>query len=310
VREWVEQVRNSGITIPDIPALNLGGCPNNTDAAAKAGPQGNCWWTCGHCTRSTDIVSCADKLTWGVSFDDGPSPYTPNLLQYLDQIDVKSTFFVVGSRALSRPQILQDQYMGGHQISVHTWSHTDMVTQSTEAIVAELGWTMKIIKGLSIVLFQVRSSIQSINRRPWSHAQYFPSSIWQSRVGKYDTPVALANTTHLSDRVRSIAKAMGLTPIIWTRANNFTFDTNDFNVNGGTVSPSQVLVNVRTISQPTCCLFLSYLVPKHPSSCTRSGHRIHRSRTRSFPSNSGVGHRICLASRSRQQSQVDLETYH
>lgn len=24
----------------------------------------------------TDIVSCPDKLTWGVSFDDGPSPYS------------------------------------------------------------------------------------------------------------------------------------------------------------------------------------------------------------------------------------------
>lgn len=27
----------------------------------------------------TDIVSCPDKYTWGVSFDDGPSPYSMSL---------------------------------------------------------------------------------------------------------------------------------------------------------------------------------------------------------------------------------------
>lgn len=25
---------------------------------------------------ATDVVACPDKLTWGVSFDDGPGPYS------------------------------------------------------------------------------------------------------------------------------------------------------------------------------------------------------------------------------------------
>lgn len=32
--------------------------------------------------RSTDITVCPDKLDWGLSYDDGPSPYTPLLLDY------------------------------------------------------------------------------------------------------------------------------------------------------------------------------------------------------------------------------------
>lgn len=62
-----------------------------------------------------------------MSFDDGPSEDTPRLLQYLkNNGDLKSTFFIVGSRALSRPEILQQTYMTGHEISVHTWSHNSL----------------------------------------------------------------------------------------------------------------------------------------------------------------------------------------
>lgn len=36
--------------------------------------------------------------------------------------------------------------MTGHQIGVHTWSHPPLTTLSTEEIIAEFGWTKKIIK--------------------------------------------------------------------------------------------------------------------------------------------------------------------
>ncbi len=45
------------------------------------------------------------------------------LLQYLDDKDISATFFVVGSRVISYPDILIAEYMAGHEIAVHTWSH-------------------------------------------------------------------------------------------------------------------------------------------------------------------------------------------
>lgn len=54
--------------------------------------------------------------------DDGPSPYTPRLLNLLSVHNIKATFFIVGSRAISRPQMIQTEYMQGHQLSVHTWA--------------------------------------------------------------------------------------------------------------------------------------------------------------------------------------------
>lgn len=85
-------------------------------------------------------------MTWGLTYDDGPSFYTSDLLNYLDSQELKSTFFVVGSRVISFPNILQTQYMGEHQIAVHTWSHPQLTTMSNEQIIAELGWTKKVIK--------------------------------------------------------------------------------------------------------------------------------------------------------------------
>jgi peptidoglycan/xylan/chitin deacetylase (PgdA/CDA1 family) len=45
------------------------------------------------------------------------------LLEYLKQKSVSATFFVVGSRVIEYPGILINEYMAGHEISVHTWSH-------------------------------------------------------------------------------------------------------------------------------------------------------------------------------------------
>lgn len=46
-----------------------------------------------------------------------------NLLDYLKAKDISATFFVVGSRVIERPNVLVEEYMSGHEISVHTWSH-------------------------------------------------------------------------------------------------------------------------------------------------------------------------------------------
>jgi hypothetical protein len=63
-----------GVDIPDLSPTINGSCAADPASAADAAKRG--WWTCGGHTRSTDIVSCPQKYTWGVSFDDGPSAYS------------------------------------------------------------------------------------------------------------------------------------------------------------------------------------------------------------------------------------------
>lgn len=101
--------------------------------------------TCACVTRC--LADGASQLQ--LSYDDGPSPYTPKLLEYLEAHNLKSTFFVVGSRAISRPEMLAYEHMTGHQLSVHTWSHPALTTLSNEDIVLELGWTKKVIHDIT-----------------------------------------------------------------------------------------------------------------------------------------------------------------
>jgi hypothetical protein len=64
----------NGFNIPDISPTADGTCVGDPAAASQAASRG--WWTCGGYTRATDITSCPNKLTWGVSFDDGPGFYS------------------------------------------------------------------------------------------------------------------------------------------------------------------------------------------------------------------------------------------
>jgi peptidoglycan-N-acetylglucosamine deacetylase len=59
-----------------------------------------------------------------LTFDDGPDPVnTPKLLDLLREKSVRATFFVVGQRAESYPEVVRRARAEGHLIENHTWSH-------------------------------------------------------------------------------------------------------------------------------------------------------------------------------------------
>ncbi|KAI6117469.1 carbohydrate esterase family 4 protein [Pisolithus croceorrhizus] len=226
VSEWMQEL--NGFDIPDIPPTADGTCAGDPAAAADAAERG--WWTCGGYTRDTDITACPDKLTWGVSFDDGPAFYSKQLLDYLSSINVTSTFFVVGSRVVERPQVLIEEYMTGHEIAVHTWSHRPLTMLTTEQVVAELGWTRKAIK-------DVIGVTPTLMRPPYGD---------------------------IDDRVRAISLAMGMVPVIWTRTpSGATFDTNDWKVAGGTVNGSQSFATFQAILNNATLLDTGFIVLEH-----------------------------------------------
>jgi len=59
-----------------------------------------------------------------LTFDDGPDPVsTPALLDLLREKGVRATFFVVGQRVESYPEVVRRAQAEGHLIENHTWSH-------------------------------------------------------------------------------------------------------------------------------------------------------------------------------------------
>ena len=66
-----------------------------------------------------------------LTFDDGPGPYTAQLLDVLKKYDVKATFFVTCNRAQYRNMITR-AYNEGHSIGLHTCSHDYSKVYSNE----------------------------------------------------------------------------------------------------------------------------------------------------------------------------------
>lgn len=58
-----------------------------------------------------------------LTFDDGPSIYTNEILDILDKYNVKATFFVVGKEGDSAEEALQRIAEEGHTLGMHSYSH-------------------------------------------------------------------------------------------------------------------------------------------------------------------------------------------
>lgn len=81
------------------------------------------------------VGSCTVEGTLALTYDDGPSPWTSDLLDILRANDVKATFFIktynlyadlVFHRSDRYPALIRRMYNEGHQIAGHTWEHKDM----------------------------------------------------------------------------------------------------------------------------------------------------------------------------------------
>lgn len=82
-----------------------------------------------------DKVDPGDKIVY-LTFDDGPSPYTEQLLDVLDAYNVKATFFVVDT---AYSDLIAEEFSRGHSIGIHTASHDyDKIYASEEAYFADL----------------------------------------------------------------------------------------------------------------------------------------------------------------------------
>jgi peptidoglycan/xylan/chitin deacetylase (PgdA/CDA1 family) len=64
-----------------------------------------------------------NKPLVALTFDDGPSVYTPQILDTLAKYDIKATFFMIGRNVESRPDIARRIVAEGHAIGNHTYTH-------------------------------------------------------------------------------------------------------------------------------------------------------------------------------------------
>lgn len=84
-----------------------------------------------------------------ITFDDGPSEYTPVVLDLLAAYKVKATFFCVGKAIEAYPQTVKRMHDEGHIIGNHSYSHHALFDFfSAKKMTAELLKTQRLIEKL------------------------------------------------------------------------------------------------------------------------------------------------------------------
>jgi len=61
-----------------------------------------------------------------LTYDDGPSTYTPGFLRELRKLGVPATFFIVGQLVPANASLVRSMLRDGHMVANHSWNHANL----------------------------------------------------------------------------------------------------------------------------------------------------------------------------------------
>jgi peptidoglycan-N-acetylglucosamine deacetylase len=68
-----------------------------------------------------------------LTFDDGPHPiHTRSVLDALDKVGAKGTFFVIGNKVEAHPEVVAEIVRRGHEVGIHSWDHDRLLNMRRE----------------------------------------------------------------------------------------------------------------------------------------------------------------------------------
>jgi peptidoglycan/xylan/chitin deacetylase (PgdA/CDA1 family) len=184
---------SSGSAIPAIATVVGGVSP----APPVFGPDMSLVWSAAVAQDPTPGLATFGKTATSggriaLTFDDGPDPLvTPQVLDTLQEYDVKATFFVVGRYVEQHPEVLQRMVAEGHILGNHTYSHADMSTLGAPQLRRELQKTQRAVNRALGYKYPM-----SVMRPPYGHPYL---------DGASNLPV-----------FQEVVRERGLFPVLWT----------------------------------------------------------------------------------------------
>lgn len=86
------------------------------------------------------------KPVLALTFDDGPSLYTKEILNILKSYDACATFFVIGNKVEAYQDIIKESIQNGNEIGNHSYSHKDLSKLKSNDFLEEIEKTQEIIQ--------------------------------------------------------------------------------------------------------------------------------------------------------------------
>lgn len=109
------------------------------------------------------VINPSKKLV-AITFDDGPGPYTNDLVEILKENKAKATFFMLGNNLEKYRSTVLNVYNNGNEIGYHSYAHQNFKRQEIADIVAEFATSNEILKSITGTSFSlIRPPYGSIN---------------------------------------------------------------------------------------------------------------------------------------------------
>ena len=105
-----------------------------------------------------------------LTFDDGPSEYTPKMLDILRKKKVKATFFDLGRQAAQMPDVVRRMVREGHQVASHSDTHPDIPEMGTAELRDELESGFAHLKEAGSGSRMFRAPYGAFTDRDWERA--------------------------------------------------------------------------------------------------------------------------------------------
>ena len=99
--------------------------------------------------QAPGAAATAGKKVIALTFDDGPGPYTPQVLAILERSHVPATFFEIGDQIAEYPQYTRMVAAAGDPVEDHTWTHADLATLPADQFAYQIDQTQGEISSLT-----------------------------------------------------------------------------------------------------------------------------------------------------------------
>ena len=96
------------------------------------------WWLINNIQTDQNIIA--------LTFDDGPTQNTYEILQTLRKHHIQATFFVIWEEIIKDPKLIKSIIEEGHQVGNHSYTHQRMVLKSPHFVKQEITKTDQLIK--------------------------------------------------------------------------------------------------------------------------------------------------------------------
>lgn len=151
-------------------------------------------------------VSTASPVV-AMTFDDGPHPtLTPMLLDMLKARGLRATFYLIGNRVVTWPDIVKRMADEGHEIGNHSWSHPNLAQRSNASVLREIDRTSEAIfkvTGRPPVTFRPPYGAFTQRQRIMLHAQRkLPTILWSVDPQDWRRPGASVITRRILSHSR------------------------------------------------------------------------------------------------------------